>query len=65
MGPSGRLIADKRNKTPTKQRHPRDGRVAAAADGNDDDDDNIDACQLQSANLYNIKTCQQENDVLS
>lgn len=65
MGPSGRLIADKRNQTPTNQWHPWAGRASAAAEGNDDDDDNIDACQLQSADLHNIKTCQQENDVLS
>lgn len=59
MGPSGRLIADKRNKMPAQQWHPWDGQVSAAAEGNDDDD-NIDACQLQSAGLHNVTTCQQD-----
>lgn len=54
-----------RNNMPTKQRHPWDGQVSAAAEGNDDDDDDIDACQLQSGSLYNTETCQQENDALS
>lgn len=44
---------------------PRGGQLWAAAAGNDGNDDNIDACQLQSTSLHNIKTCQQENDVFS